>query len=175
MLQYTLVETRWGLFGLLRDELGLRAVFFPSESPADIPQRFSGVVRGDGAFGDLPERLRGYLAGATEPFPDAISPHLGSRFQQRVWALTRTIPWGQTRTYGELARELSGPHAARAVGQALAANPCPVVIPCHRVIGADGRLRGFRRGLVWKALLLQREGNQTGQFTTGHFRKFHHE
>lgn len=162
MFQYTLVETEWGLLGLVRDEMGLRAVLLPPESPADIPRRFAGAGRDADAFGDLPDRLRHYLAGAPEPLHDVVSPHVGTGFQQRVWAMARAIPWGQTRTYGELAQDLGCPRAARAVGQALAANPCPVVIPCHRIVGADGSLRGFGGGLEWKERLLQLEGSRPG-------------
>ncbi len=163
MLLYTLVETTWGAFGLVRDEKGLLAVFLPDpDGPpgAAIRQRFPAAMRADDVFGDLADRLRHYLAGEVTPFPDGVSPDVGTAFQQRVWTMARAIPWGQTRTYGELAQELGRPHAARAVGQALAANPCPMVIPCHRVIGANGGLCGFGGGLEWKARLLQLEGGR---------------
>ena len=163
MLQYALVTTTWGPFGLVRDEAGLRAVFFPGPggSPADaIRQRFPDAERDDGVFGDLPERLRRYVAGETVSLHDALSPQVGTAFQRRVWAVTCAIPRGQTRTYGEVARELGRPRSARAVGQALAANPCPVVVPCHRVVGAGGDLRGFGGGIQWKERLLQLEGSR---------------
>ncbi|WP_334153450.1 methylated-DNA--[protein]-cysteine S-methyltransferase [Tepidimonas sp.] len=82
----------------------------------------------------------------------------GTAFQQRVWAVLRTIPPGQTLGYGEVARRLGAPRATRAVAQACGANPLAVVIPCHRVIASDGRLTGYRWGLEHKRALLQREG-----------------
>ncbi|MFN3611564.1 methylated-DNA--[protein]-cysteine S-methyltransferase [Tepidimonas sp.] len=84
----------------------------------------------------------------------------GTAFQQRVWAVLRTIPAGQTLSYGEVARRLDAPRATRAVAQACGANPLAVVIPCHRVIASDGRLTGYRWGLERKRALLLREGAQ---------------
>ena len=80
----------------------------------------------------------------------------------RVWAELRSIPYGQTISYGELARRVGRPRAARAVGAANGANPIPIIVPCHRVIGADGRLTGFGGGLAIKARLLALESGQRG-------------
>lgn len=82
----------------------------------------------------------------------------GSDFQRSVWQLLLAIPLGYTRTYGELASDLGGLSASRAVGAACGANPIPVIIPCHRVLAANGRLGGFSGGLDWKRRLLQIEG-----------------
>ena len=82
----------------------------------------------------------------------------GSAFQSRVWALLRTIPPGETRSYGDLAQALGQPGAARAVGLANGANPIAIVIPCHRVIGANGTLTGYAGGMDRKAWLLRHEG-----------------
>ncbi|HOW67015.1 MAG TPA: methylated-DNA--[protein]-cysteine S-methyltransferase [Candidatus Paceibacterota bacterium] len=93
--------------------------------------------------------------------PDRLPPldlSAGSPFQQEVWQFLLTIPAGETRTYGEVAEALDRPGTARAVGQACGANPIPVLIPCHRVLGARGSLGGFSAGLRWKRLLLEREG-----------------
>jgi len=82
----------------------------------------------------------------------------GSEFQRAVWQLLLAIPFGHTRTYGDLAADLHSPNGGRAVGAACGANPIPVLIPCHRVTGAHGRLGGFSGGLPWKHRLLQIEG-----------------
>ena len=83
----------------------------------------------------------------------------GTSFQQSVWQKLQTIPYGQTSTYGELAAELGKPNASRAVGAANGRNPIPIVIPCHRVIGANGKLTGFSGGLHIKEALLSLEKN----------------
>jgi len=82
----------------------------------------------------------------------------GTEFQRRVWSALRRIPSGQTRTYAQLAEVIGAPKAVRAVGNACGANPIPVLVPCHRVLGSDGRLGGFSAGLAWKRRLLAREG-----------------
>lgn len=112
------------------------------------------------ATGSVLEQLDGYLRGARRSFELAIDWSLLRPFQRSVLQLTSAIPYGQTRTYGELARELGNPLAARAVGRAQATNPMPLVIPCHRVIGADGKLHGYGggQGLATKEWLLQMEG-----------------
>ncbi|MEM1213759.1 MAG: methylated-DNA--[protein]-cysteine S-methyltransferase [Planctomycetota bacterium] len=106
---------------------------------------------------DAAERLAVYLAGQPVSFDDLPLAPAGTPFQQRVWAALRQIPRGQTRTYGRLARELGQPTAARAVGAANARNPIPVLIPCHRVIAATGKLQGFALGLDLKQKLLDLE------------------
>jgi AraC family transcriptional regulator of adaptative response/methylated-DNA-[protein]-cysteine methyltransferase len=84
-------------------------------------------------------------------------------FQAQVWAALRDIPPGETRTYGEIARALGRPKGARAVGRACASNPVAVVIPCHRAIGGDGNLHGYRWGLARKQALLEREKDAAGK------------
>lgn len=90
-----------------------------------------------------------------------IAPH-GTLFQQRVWALLRTVPPGATISYGRLAERLKQPKATRAVGLANGANPIPIIIPCHRVVGSDGSLTGYGSGLDRKSWLLQHEGAAVG-------------
>ena len=85
-------------------------------------------------------------------------PWHGTPFQLQVWQQLQQIPYGQTRTYGELAAQVGGPHKARAVGGAAHTNPLAIVIPCHRLIGASGKLTGFGGGLLMKQALLEREG-----------------
>lgn len=102
-------------------------------------------------------QLREYFAGARRTFDLPLAPH-GTAFQQRVWTALRTIPYGETRTYGELAAAIDSPNASRAVGMANHRNPIPIIIPCHRVIGANGTLTGYAGGLEIKRRLLALEG-----------------
>ena len=90
-------------------------------------------------------------------FPDKLDLARATRFQQDVWQITRTIPYGETRSYAWVAGQLGLPMAVRAVGQALARNPLPIIIPCHRVVGSHGGLGGFRGGLEMKRHLLNLE------------------
>ena len=101
-------------------------------------------------------QLAEYFAGARRVFDVPLRPR-GTPFQQRVWAALRTIPYGETRTYGEIAAAVGSPRAARAVGGAIHRNPVLILIPCHRVVGRAG-LTGFRAGLEMKRLLLAAEG-----------------
>jgi methylated-DNA-[protein]-cysteine S-methyltransferase len=106
------------------------------------------------------QQLDGYLAGRRKAFDLVIDWSLLRPFQKKVLQITYAIPYGQTRTYGDIARELGNLHAARAVGRAQATNPMPLVIPCHRVIGTDGKLHGYGggQGLPTKEWLLRLEG-----------------
>jgi len=102
-------------------------------------------------------QLREYFSGTRRRFTVRVAP-AGTDFQQRVWRAIAAIPFGETRTYGEIAVALGGPQLARAVGAATGANPIPIIIPCHRVIGADGSLTGYGGGLRLKVWLLHHEG-----------------
>lgn len=98
-------------------------------------------------------QLREYFAGERREFDLPLAP-TGTEFQLRVWQELRRIPYGETISYGELARRIGNPRASRAVGLANGANPIAILVPCHRVVGADGRLTGFGGGLRRKATLL---------------------
>lgn len=102
------------------------------------------------------DQLDEYFAGRRRGFDVEVAPR-GTEFQRQVWRLLRQIPCGETRSYAELAAAVGRPRAARAVGRAVATNPIPIVIPCHRVVGADGSLTGFAGGLRFKAGLLALE------------------
>lgn len=103
------------------------------------------------------EAIARYVAGESQS-ADVPLDVRGSQFQKRVWAALRRIPRGETRTYSEIARRMGTPSAARAVGRACAANPTPVVVPCHRVVAKSGALGGFARGAARKRSLLELEG-----------------
>jgi methylated-DNA-[protein]-cysteine S-methyltransferase len=107
-------------------------------------------------FAEAVRQLDAYFAGTLRRFDLALAPE-GTPFQQRVWRALLDIPYGETVSYGELARRIGRPAAVRAVGAANGQNPLAIVIPCHRVIGSDGRLVGYGGGLAMKAALLELE------------------
>lgn len=103
------------------------------------------------------QQFKAYFTGSLCQFDLPIAPQ-GTPFQLEVWRLLQEIPWGQTITYGELARRVGKPQASRAVGMANGRNPLPIIIPCHRVVGRGGKLTGYTGGLHVKVKLLQLEG-----------------
>src|SRR3954452_1006927 len=115
-----------------------------------------GWARADEPLAAAREQLEEYFAGCRRGF-DVPLEMAGSRFEQRVWQALREIPYGETASYGEIARRVGEADAARAVGVANARNPIAVIVPCHRVIGADGSLTGYGGGLDRKRLLLDLE------------------
>jgi methylated-DNA-[protein]-cysteine S-methyltransferase len=144
------VDTPIGPVGLVASDTTLRAVLFDG-----------GRVRAEGGSPVLEEAARqldAYFAGDLVSFDLPLELH-GTEFQRRCWLALASIPYGRTVSYGEQARRLGlGPDAARAVGAANGRNPLPLVLPCHRVIGADGSLTGFGGGLHVKRYLLEHEG-----------------
>jgi methylated-DNA-[protein]-cysteine S-methyltransferase len=160
--RYALLETRMGWLGILGSPTGLRHLVLPQSSPGKVLSLLGeGIYEADpdiASFGDLPDRLVEYFKGEMVSFPDLIDLAGATPFQCTVWQVTRSISHGQTRSYGWIARQIGIPGGARAVGQALARNPLPVIVPCHRVIGAAGRrLTGFSYGLEMKRRMLQME------------------
>jgi methylated-DNA-[protein]-cysteine S-methyltransferase len=157
-----IIETALGWVGLALSPAGLRAVTLPRrDRDAALREVLALGAREEARadeLGDLPERLRRYARGEPVAFPDALDLPTATPFQRAVWQATREIPHGQTRSYGWLATKAGKPRAARAVGQALAANPWPIIVPCHRVISSDGRLGGYGGGLDMKERLLRLEG-----------------
>jgi methylated-DNA-[protein]-cysteine S-methyltransferase len=144
------VDTPIGPVGLVASATGLAAVLFDGRR-----------VRAEGGSPILDEasrQLRSYFDGDLVSFELPLELH-GTDFQRRCWLALASIPYGRTVSYGEQARRLGlGPDAARAVGAANGRNPLPIVLPCHRVIGADGSLTGFGGGLPTKRFLLVHEG-----------------
>jgi methylated-DNA-[protein]-cysteine S-methyltransferase len=116
----------------------------------------------DGSLAQAQRQLDEYFAGERRDFDLPLAP-AGTPFQLAVWQELRRIPFGETRSYGEIARRLGRPAASRAVGLAAGGNPIAIVVPCHRVIGADGSLTGFGGGLQRKAWLLGHEQAVAGQ------------
>lgn len=136
-----------------------------SDGDALVALRFDDERRGpptaggerDPVLRSASAQLRAYFAGERTAFDLPLRPG-GTPFERRVWGALREIPYGETTSYGAIADRLGEPGAARAVGRANARNPIPVIVPCHRVIGADGSLTGFGGGLACKRALLDLEG-----------------
>jgi methylated-DNA-[protein]-cysteine S-methyltransferase len=117
-------------------------------------------VRDDSAFADVRAQLDEYFAGERREFDVALELR-GSGYQLRVWRALQEIPYGETTSYGELARRIGDPDGARSVGWANGQNPIAIIVPCHRVIGANGKLVGYGGGLENKRLLLDLEAGRT--------------
>jgi len=166
-LEYLVFDTPLGWVGLLASQKGLRKLVLPQLSQERVLHLITEFASKScsktlseaeaGYFGDLPERIKDYLNGKPISFPDKLDLSWASPFQRSVWEMDRSIPYGETRTYAWVAAELGMPRAARAVGQALARNPLPIIIPCHRVVCSDGNLGGFSGGIDWKQKLLEIE------------------
>ena len=109
--------------------------------------------------GSPPARLRAYFRDGRSPFAVEVAPESASAFDRKVWKVLCEVPAGRTVTYGELARRAGFPGAARAVGGAMARNPIPILIPCHRVVGRSGSMQGYGMGLWRKRWLLDHEGS----------------
>lgn len=118
------------------------------------------LVRDPARVAEARDQVREYFAGKREAFSVTLAPS-GTAFQQRVWSALQRIPFGATRSYGQLAAELGNPNASRAVGRANATNPIALIVPCHRVIGRDGALTGFAFGEEIKRQLLAHESAST--------------
>jgi len=160
---YTIFETELGWLGLVGSTAGLRRITLPQPFPEAVTRLLArdlhGVMPDPSPFGDLPHRLRKYLRGEPVTFGDKLDLAGATPFTRAVWQATRLIPYGQTQSYTWVARQAGRPLAHRAVGQALAVNPFPFVVPCHRVVGKDGSLVGFGGGLEMKKRLLDVEAS----------------
>ena len=142
-----------GILTLCASEDGLFRVDFEERSPA---VSVSVSDRAERILTQASRELAEYFAGERREFSVPLHP-VGTPFQQKVWAALCRIPYGETRTYGEIARQIGAPKAARAVGMANHRNPLPLFIPCHRVVGASGELTGYAGGLDRKRFLLALE------------------
>ena len=120
------------------------------------PDRSTWLTVDDAAFPEAVEQLAAYFAGELTEF-DVDLELAGTEFQRKVWAALRTIPYGETRSYGEIAEQIGSPGASRAVGLANGRNPIGIIIPCHRVIGSTGGLTGYGGGIERKRTLLALE------------------
>jgi len=156
-------ETYLGWMAVVGSSFGLQRVILPHRSKSAILEQIS---RNSWSLDDnkypelsgLAEDIKHYLEGEEVVFHYRLDLMAATEFQKRVWCVVRKIPYSQTRSYLWVAKVLGLPGGAKAVGQALAKNPLPIVVPCHRVINSDGSLGGFSGGIELKRRLLQIEG-----------------
>jgi len=156
MYHYKLVSTPVGELKLVASERGLAAILWKNDDPHG--SRFLPQTRDEAhpVLIEAERQLREYFAGERRCFTLPLD-FVGTEFQKKVWNALVAIPFGETRNYSEIARQIGHPQAVRAVGAANGRNPLSIVAPCHRVIGANGKLTGFAGGLEVKAFLLDLE------------------
>jgi methylated-DNA-[protein]-cysteine S-methyltransferase len=150
--RFTVVPSPVGELRLVGTATQLTELHLPDWADRPLP----GCTRDDAAFADARQQLAEYFAGERSEFELDLAP-VGPDFQMRVWRALTTIPYGETASYGEIADSIGSPGSARAVGAANHVNPIAIVIPCHRVIGADGSMVGFGGGIACKHELLSLE------------------
>lgn len=158
---YITVESPVGPLLLAGDERGLHRVYFMNGRRPKSPD--PEWTEDKKPFKEVLRQLRAYFDGKLKDFDLPLVLH-GTEFQLRVWRRLQRIPYGETTSYGAIARELGNPEASRAVGLANGSNPIPIIVPCHRVIGSNGHLTGFGGGLPIKEKLLALESHQKSLF-----------
>ena len=156
-LRYRIVESPIGPLTLAGDGSTLMHLRMTEQSHE--PDRSAWTPAGADAFADVVEQLNAYFAGTLTEFDVELELH-GTEFQRKVWAALQTIPYGQTRSYGEIAEQIGSPAASRAVGLANGRNPISIIVPCHRVIGAAGSMTGYGGGIDRKKMLIALEKTQ---------------
>ncbi len=153
-LNYLLLDSPIGTLRLWSNGRQLVQIEFGNRKA--VPERAR--QQDDAVLQRCGEQLEEYFAGTRRRFDLPLAPQ-GTAFQQSVWRALDEIPWGQWRSYADIARAISRPRAVRAVGAANGRNPLPIVVPCHRVVGSDGSLTGYAGGLEMKRYLLELEGS----------------
>jgi methylated-DNA-[protein]-cysteine S-methyltransferase len=155
-LAYKVVKSPVGKLKLVASDKGLVAILWEKDSPRRV--RLSELVANDRhpVLMETERQLGEYFSGKRKAFSVALDLR-GTRFQKDVWEALLAIPYGETRSYGQLAKQLGNPRATRAVGAANGRNPVSIIVPCHRVMGSSGELTGFAGGLETKAQLLTLE------------------
>jgi methylated-DNA-[protein]-cysteine S-methyltransferase len=158
-LAYKFIDSPVGKLKLVASDAGLVAILWENDNPRRI--RLNDLIENQqhSVLVDTERQLKEYFAGKRKAFAVALDMR-GTRFQKDVWEALLAIPYGETRSYGQLAKQLGNPRATRAVGAANGRNPLSIIVPCHRVIGSTGKLTGFAGGLDTKARLLDLEKHQ---------------
>ncbi len=149
-----------GHIKLIAGNNGLAAILWENDDPKRVQVREYAQNDNHPVLLETEKQLLEYFKGERKEFSVPLD-FIGTDFQKQVWHTLLTIPYGETRTYGQIAEQLNNPKAVRAVGAANGKNPISIIAPCHRVIGASGSLTGFAGGLENKAILLKLENNKT--------------
>jgi O-6-methylguanine DNA methyltransferase len=161
-MNLAIFETRIGWIGVAFSERGLARLQLPratrAQTLAQLQRNFPQAILVDAAPIEIARELREYAEGKRRQFTLPLDWSRVKPFQREVLRATDSIRFGETRTYAWIAQQIGKPRAARAVGRALATNPLPIVLPCHRVLGSDGGLHGYGGGLPLKHKLLELEG-----------------
>ncbi len=160
MFVYKELPSPVGNLTLVASTQGLAAVLWEKERPDRVALTPLRHESEDATLKEAERQLREYFAGARTSFDLPLAPE-GTEFQKRVWLELEKIPYGETRSYSQIAANLEHPKAVRAVGAANGRNPLSIIVPCHRVIGSSGRLTGFAGGLEAKAFLIQLEARRS--------------
>ena len=156
---FTEIQSPVGRLRLVADDAGLRGLAFVDGDDAGRQAPDPSWKRDSARLRDVAAQLDAYFAGELQDFDVPLAPE-GTEFQRLVWTALRDIPYGETRSYGEIARAVGKPNASRAVGLANGSNPIAIIVPCHRVIGSSGALVGYGGGLPIKEKLLALERGQ---------------
>ncbi len=165
------VDSPIGTLTLVATDEGLAAILWHNDRPRRVPLDVGAEDTGHPVLVETERQLQEYFAGHRKEFALKLDV-IGTDFQRKVWDALRTIPFGETRSYAQIATQIGHPAAVRAVGAANGRNPVSIVTPCHRVIGSMGQLTGFAAGLDIKAHLLALEGASPVSARTGMLR-FH--
>jgi methylated-DNA-[protein]-cysteine S-methyltransferase len=160
---HTVIESPVGGLTVVAEDGLLSGLYFEGHKRGPGPEALG--MRSEESFEETRRQLDEYFAGERTEFSLPLAPR-GSEFQQRVWMLLREIPFGETRSYGELALELGGMSLARAVGAANGRNPLSIIVPCHRVVGSNSDLTGFGGGVERKRFLLDLEQSTVSSTAT---------
>ena len=157
-MSYAIIDSPIGELTVVERDGALVGLYMTQHKPAPDPGTFGERVAS--VLPGVEDQLREYFSGTRTAFDLPLAPR-GTEFQELVWAALRTIPYGETWTYGQLAEAIGRPGAARAVGLANGRNPISIVVPCHRVVGSSGKLTGYAGGVERKEYLLALERGET--------------
>lgn len=160
--RYKFMESPVGELKLIATEQGLNAILWENDDPKRVPFNHVQENKNHPILLETERQLNAYFAGALKAFALTLD-FVGTEFQKKVWQALLTVPYGETRSYAQIAKQIGHPKAVRAVGAANGKNPISIIAPCHRVIGSNGKLTGFAAGLEIKAYLLTLEKEALSQ------------